>query len=544
VTTDLMLADIWERVADAIPDRIALTQGDRAVTWRDYDDRAARLATAFAAAGLAPDSKVGLFLYNCPEYAEAHFAGFKMRAVPVNINYRYLDDELEYLLDNSDCEALVYHTSLGERVDRVRARLPGLELLLEVDDGGGHRVAGAVPYEDVIAAHEPAARITRDPGDRYMIYTGGTTGMPKGVMYDMGAFSETFAGFASTGLGRAPFGSIAEIVQLVGEQADAGALQTATPCAPMMHAAGMWLGVMLPHLLGGRVALLEGQSFDADELWATVERERVNSLVMVGDAFGRPMVRALADRAASGAPYDTSSLFAALSTGAMLSAPVKEALLEQVPQMVIIDALGSSEGAMAQNISTKGADATTAHFEMMPGTKVFDEHDREIIPGSDAVGFVAVTGPNVPVGYYKDEEKSGRTFREVDGVRYSFPGDMATVDADGTVSLLGRGSACINTGGEKVYPEEVEETLKTHPDVEDCLVFGLDDERFGQRVVGVVSSRPDASVDPQAVIEHARARLAHFKTPRELVVVGVVPRAPNGKADYASARTCFVDGAS
>jgi len=181
---------------------------------------------------------------------------------------------------------------------------------------------------------------------------------------------------------------------------------------------------------------------------------------------------------------------------------------------------------------------------MMPGTKVFDEHDREVVPGSGAVGFVAVTGPNVPVGYYKDEEKSGRTFREIGGVRYSFPGDMATVDADGTVSLLGRGSACINTGGEKVYPEEVEETLKTHPDVEDCLVFGLDDERFGQRVVGVVSAAPDSAVDPEAIIEHARARLAHFKTPRELVVVGVVPRAPNGKADYASARTCFVDGAS
>jgi fatty-acyl-CoA synthase len=227
----------------------------------------------------------------------------------------------------------------------------------------------------------------------------------------------------------------------------------------------------------------------------------------------------------------------------MLSAPVKEALLEQVPQMVIIDALGSSEGAMAQNISTKGADATTAHFEMMPGTKVFDEHDQEIVSGSDAVGFVAVTGPNVPVGYYKDDEKSGRTFREIGGVRYSFPGDMATVDADGTVSLLGRGSACINTGGEKVYPEEVEETLKTHPDVEDCLVFGLDDERFGQRVVGVVSAAPEANPEPNAIIEHARARLSHFKVPRELVVIDVVPRAPNGKADYASARTRFVEGA-
>ncbi|MFO7591064.1 MAG: AMP-binding protein [Acidimicrobiia bacterium] len=540
----LMLADIWEGVADAIPDEVALVHGDRQLTFRDFDDRAARLASALAAAGLGPHSKVGLFLYNSPEYAEAHFAGFKMRAVPVNVNYRYLDDELEYLLDNADCEALVYHTSLGDRVERVRAKLPGLRLLLEVDDGGAHRVEGAVEYEDAIAAHEPAARIPREPDDTYMVYTGGTTGMPKGVMYAMGAFSEAFAGFASTPMGREPFGSVGEIVDLVRGQQAAGTLQTAMPCAPMMHAAGMWLGVMLPHLLGSRVVLLTKPSFDANELWETVEREHINSLVMVGDAFGRPMLRALEDRAASGTPYDTTSMVATLSTGAMLSAPVKEGLLEQIPQMIIIDALGSSEGAMAQNISMKGGTATTAEFQMMPGTKVFDENDQEITPGSDATGFVAVTGANVPVGYYKDEAKSARTFREIDGVRYSFPGDMARVEADGTVVLLGRGSACINTGGEKVFPEEVEEAIKTAPEIEDCLVFGVDDERFGQRVVGVVSARRDESVDPAAVIEHTKARLSHFKVPREVVVVEQVPRAPNGKADYGTARTLFTAASS
>ncbi len=539
----LMLADIWEAVADALPDQTALVQGTRHVTWRDYEDRAARLATALGEAGLGPDAKVGLFLFNSPEYAEAHFASFKMRAVPVNVNYRYLDEELAYLLDNVDCEALVYHTSLGERVEHVRARLPGLRVLIEVDDGGPHRVRGALAYEEVLASHPPAPRIARDPDDHYMVCTGGTTGMPKGVVYAMGAFSEAFAGFASTALGRGPFGSIDEILQVVQEQADGGTVQTALPCAPMMHAAGMWLGVMLPHILGGRVVLLEGQSFDPDELWATVERDRVSNLVIVGDAFGRPMVRALANRAAQGIPYDTGSMAAIISTGAMLSAPVKEGLLEHMPQLILLDALGSSEGSMAQSITTKGADQTTARFSVMPGVKVFDELDHEVVPGSGTVGFVAVTGANVPLGYYKDAEKSARTFREVDGVRYSFPGDMATVEADGSVVLLGRGSACINTGGEKVFPEEVEEAIKTHPEVEDCLVFGVDDERFGQRVVGVVSARPGVGVDPNVLLEHTRARLSGFKVPRELEVVAAVPRAPNGKADYGKARSLFVEGA-
>ncbi len=535
----MMFADLWEAVADTIPDRTAVVQGERRITWAAYDERAARLAAAFAAAGLGPDSKIGLFCYSSPEYAEAHYAGFKMRAVPVNVNYRYLDDELAYLLDNADCEAVVYHSSLGERVERVRHRLANLRVLVEIDDGGPHRIDGAYEYEAFLAAHDPAPRIARDPDDVYMLYTGGTTGMPKGVMYSMGAFTEAFAGFASANLGRAPFTSLDEILEVVRASAESGALLTALPCAPLMHGTGIWLGLMLPHLLGGTVALLAGRSFDAHEFLATVERERANSTVIVGDAFARPIIRAFEERAREGRPYDTSSLFVIISSGMVLSNEAKAALFEHLPQAMILDALGSSEGSMGQRVVTKDTDLATQRFAAVPGTKVFDEDDHEVAPGSGRVGMLAATGAMVPTGYYKDPEKSARTFREVDGVRYSFPGDHAIVEADGTITLLGRGSGCINTGGEKVYPEEVEDAVRTHRAVEDCLVFGVDDERFGQRVVGLVALVAGTDASSEEILEHTRAHISGFKVPRALVPVAAVPRAPNGKADYRAAREMF-----
>lgn len=539
----MMFADLFEAVADTIPDRLALLQGDRRFTWADYDERAARLAGAFSANGLGPDSKIGLFCYSSPEYAEAHYAGFKMRGVPVNVNYRYLDDELAYLLENADCEAVVYHTSLGDRVERVRARLPKLRLLVGVDDGGRHRVEGAHDYEKLVARHDPAPRITRDPDDVYMLYTGGTTGMPKGVMYPMGAFTEAFAGFAAANLGRAPFTTPDEIVEVVRASAASGGLLTALPCAPLMHGTGIWLGLMLPHLLGGTVVLLAGRSFDAHEFLSTVERERANSTVIVGDAFARPIVRALDERARAGEPYDMSSLLVIISSGMVLSNDVKAALFEHLPQAMILDALGSSEGSMGQRVVTKDTDLASQRFAAVPGTKVFDEGDREVVPGSGQSGMLAATGAMVPIGYYKDPEKSARTFREIDGIRYSFPGDHAVVEADGTITLLGRGSGCINTGGEKVYPEEVEEAVRTHGAVDDCLVFGVDDERFGQRVVGLVALVPGADANAEEILADTRTRLSAFKVPRTLVTVGHVPRAPNGKADYRAARALFEQSA-
>jgi len=290
-------------------------------------------------------------------------------------------------------------------------------------------------------------------------------------------------------------------------------------------------------LMGSAVVLMESRGLDVDELWETIERHQVSSAVIVGDAFARPMLRVLNDRAEAGNPFDASSLQMIVSSGAMFSTEVKDGLRKHLPTLVINDILGSTEGGMGANVSATDADGReTAKFELNPGVRVFDEDDNEVQPGSGVVGMVASTSANVPLGYYKDEEKSARTFRTIGGARYTFHGDMATVEADGSITLLGRGSNCINTGGEKVFPEEVEEAVKTHPSVRDCLIFGVDDERFGQRVVGVASIDPDSETSGEDLIAHSKSCLSHFKAPRQVVIVDTVPRAPNGKADYGTAR--------
>ena len=454
---EMHFATVWESIADALPDRPAIVHGSTSRSWREYDDRAARVAAALVAAGLGPDSKVGLFLYNSNEYLEAQFGAFKIRAVPINVNYRYLDDELWYLLDNADAEALVFHTSLGDRVARVAGRLPKLRLLVAVDDGppADGAFEGAVPWDELIATHEPMARIERDENDIYMLYTGGTTGMPKGVMYAMGGLTNGFVESAFPMLGMAPPSDAAEIAELV-KTADQ---LISIPACPLMHGTGVWLGTFIPHLAGGTVITLESRSLDPHELLETVQRRRATGVVIVGDAFAKPIIRALDEAAERGRPYDTSSLTTIISSGVMWTAEVKEALLERIEQAVLIDAIGSTEGSMGISITMRGVPPSTAKFNQMPTTKVFTEDGREVQPGSDEIGLVAAGG-NVPLGYYKDAEKSARTFKVIDGVRYSFPGDLATVNEDGSLNLLGRGSQVINTAGEKVFPEEVEEAVK------------------------------------------------------------------------------------
>ncbi|MEM9712546.1 MAG: AMP-binding protein [Actinomycetota bacterium] len=536
---EMHFATIWESVADAVPARAAVIQGERVVPWREYEDRSARLAAALSAAGLQRDSKVGLFLYNGPEYCEANFAALKQRMVPINVNYRYLDDELHYLLENSDAEAIVFHTSLSDRISRIRDRLPLVKLLVEVDDGpapdGTTHVEGAVAYDDVIAGHDPAPRIERSYDDTYMLYTGGTTGMPKGVMYPVGQFTKFFLDQAPPILGLEPFDSPDEVAPAVQRMDDEGVGQVTLPACPLMHGTGIWIGVMSPHLLGGTTVLLESRSLDSDELWRTVEERGVSMPVIVGDAMARPMLRALRDRADAGGSYDLSSVRFVVSTGAMFSPDAKRGLMEFMPQVIMIDALGSTEGSMGQSISAGGQVGEVAKFMVTETTKVFDDDDRAVAPGSGEVGMVA-TCNNVPLGYYKDEEKTARTFREIDGVRWSFPGDMATVDADGFIDFLGRGSNCINTGGEKVYPEEVEEAIKATRGVRDCLVFGVPDERFGNRVVGVASLEPGATLTADEILADVRGRLSSYKLPKQLQLVETVPRAPNGKADYGTAK--------
>ena len=534
-------ATIWESIADSIGDSPAVTQGTVTRTWSEYDQRAARIASALVDAGLQPQSKVGLYLYNSNEYLEAQFATFKFRGVPVNVNYRYLDEELLYLLDNSDAEALFFHSSLGDRVARVVDRLPKLKLLVEVSDDGEHHVVTAVPYNTLVTDYDPMPRITRDEDDIYMLYTGGTTGMPKGVMYQMGSLAEGFVNGGLAFIGMTPPSEFSQLSTTVRDAHANGIRPITIPGCPIMHGTGMWIGAMMPQSGGAHVITLQKRSFDAHELFQVIQDKKATLAVVVGDSFVKPMIRALDEATAKGTSYDASSLKMIASSGVMWTSEVKEALLERIEHVVLLDAMGSSEGSMGTSISMKGVPPKTAKFAVAPTTKVFTEDDREVQPGSGEIGKVAAGGA-VPIGYYKDPEKSSKTFRTINGVRYSFPGDMATVEADGSLTLLGRGSQVINSAGEKIFPEEVEEAVKRVDGVLDCLVVGIDDEKFGQAVTAVASLSPGAKVEEATIIANVKTQLAGYKAPKRVVFVTQIPRAPNGKADYKTARDMAIAG--
>ena len=538
---EMHFATVWESIADELGDLTALVHGEVRRSWTEYDERASRVASALVAAGLGPDSKIGLYLYNGNEYLEAQFGGFKMRGVPINVNYRYLDEELWYLLDNSDSEAIVFHSSLGERVARVLPRLPKVRLLIEVDDGDTGHVPGAVAYEAVIAGHEPMPRITRAEDDVYMLYTGGTTGMPKGVIYAHGGQCGGLVQSSFPLLGVAPPTDASLIADIVGAAVRSGNQAISIPACPLMHGTGMWLGAMAPLLMGGSVVTLQARSLDSDELLHVLQTERATNLVIVGDSFAKPIIQAIDAAVEAGRPYDTSSLKIIVSSGVMWTAEVKEQMLERVPQTMLLDAMGSTEGTMGMQISMRGMPAETARFTQSPTTKVFTDDDREVQPGSGEVGMVAAGG-NVPLGYFKDAEKSARTFRVINGLRYSFPGDMARVNADGSLELLGRGSQVINTAGEKVFPEEVEEAIKRTEGILDCLVVGVEDDKFGQAVTAVASTSGDSRVNEADVIAAVKAELAGYKAPKRVIFVDDVPRAPNGKADYKAAKQLALEG--
>jgi fatty-acyl-CoA synthase len=530
---DLHFASAWEAVADACPEATAIVQGDRRCSYAAFDDRAARFAGAMDAAGLGVDTKVSLYLYNSPEYLIAQHGAFKARAVPVNVNYRYLDDELAYLIDNSDSEVLVFHTSLGDRVARVVDRLPRLRLLVEVDDGGTH-VDGAVAFDELVDAHERMPRTDRPGDDLYMLYTGGTTGMPKGVMYRQRDFVQgLYDAFAMLGLPVATPSSTEEIPAFVDAMAQRPRF-VSVPCPPLMHGTGMWVGGMPPLLSGGTAVLLESRSFDAHELWRTVERERVTRITIVGDAFARPMLRALEELEDQSRHLDLTSVDTIVSSGAMWSAEIKDGLTSRLDAF-LIDALGSTEGGgYAVTAAARGLHVETAKFQLAPTTRVLTPDDRDVEAGSGEPGLLA--SASAAYGYYKDEEKTAGTFRQIDGTSYVLTGDWATVEADGTITLLGRGSNCINSGGEKIYPEEVEEALKRHEAVDDCLVVGVPHERLGQQIVAVAGSTAADHPDGDELRAWLRSSLSGYKIPKSIVVVDQVRRAPNGKADYGWAK--------
>jgi 3-oxocholest-4-en-26-oate---CoA ligase len=526
-------ATIWEGLADVIPTAPALVQGEVRRSWSEFEDRAARLAGAFLEAGLTAGSKVGQFLYNSPEFMESYFAALKVRAVPFNVNYRYLDDELVYLLDNADAEAVIYHSSLGERIAAIVSRLPGLKLLVEVDDGGAP-VDGMPRYEEVLAHASPAARITRSVDDITMIYTGGTTGMPKGVMASVGAAAGELLLTAPAMFGEQPAQSPEDAIALASRVWAEDRQFITIPAPPLMHNTALGIGANPTLLFGGCVVLLNGRRFDGAELWDVAEREKAQHIIVVGDAFARPMLQDLDEHPGR----DLSSVALMASAGAMFSSEVKNALIEHLPQLRIVDLIAASEGGMGLSFATKSHPAVTGKFTPWPGVIVVTEDGHTVEPGSGDIGLIAL--PGGALGYFKDAAKTAATFRLINGQRYTVPGDFASVEADGSLILLGRGSQCINTAGEKVFPEEVEEIIKTHPGVDDCLVFGLPDERFGQRVVAVVSESPHTlALSPDDVVGHARAKLASFKLPRRVVVLPTVPRTAAGKADYPEARRLF-----
>jgi fatty-acyl-CoA synthase len=527
------LATAWEAIADVLPDAAALVSGETRRSWQEYDERASRFAAFLNDQGVGQETKVGIYSYNSSEYLEAQFGTFKVRACSINVNYRYTAEELVYLLDNADAEVLVYQACFRNTVAAIAGELPRLRATVEVDDGTPGDPGPARRYEEVLASFPPLSRVERKGSDLYMLYTGGTTGMPKGVMYEIGTFVHALMRpYETAGMERPT--TPEEIRVLAPRVHAAGASPVALPVCPFMHGTGMWIGAMVPHNMGGAVVTMPDRHFDPTRVLAEVARARITHLVIVGDAFARPLVAELDRAQAAGEPHDISSLTTITSSGAIWSKEVKSRLLEYA-DLTLIDAMGSTEGGMGRSEMTRDTTFETAKFELQEGVQVFDENDRPVAAGSGKTGLMATSGL-VPIGYYKDPEKSAATFREIDGVRYSFPGDHARVEADGTITLLGRGSSCINTGGEKVYPEEVEEALKLHPSITDCLVVGLPDERFGERVVAVAAAVPGAPPGDQELIDLAREHLAGYKLPKQLVFVDRVQRSPSGKPDYAWAR--------
>jgi 3-oxocholest-4-en-26-oate---CoA ligase len=526
--TDWNYADVWETVADVQPSAPAVVQGSRTLLWEEFDRGADGLAQFLLDLGVAQQDKVAVYLYNSPEYIQATYGAMKVGLVPVNTNYRYGDDELSYLWDNADAVAVVFHGAFADRIEGILERVPGVKGWLWVDDGSGPCPDWATPYEDAIKS---AVRRTRAPwgrsgDDLYMLYTGGTTGMPKGVMWRQ---DDLFAKLIDGGVRHYDANGGLEGVREALVASPGGV--TLLPACPLMHGTGAFTAnTTLAE--GGRVCLLESRRYDPVELLDTVEREQVNGLVIVGDPFSRPLLAALDEDPGR---WDLSSLMMVISSGAMWSEPVKERLLAHHAGMLLVDAFSSSEAlGMGMSVSGGGSAAKTASFTLAPDVKVLTEDGRQVEPGSDEVGVLALGGRN-PLGYYKDEEKSDRTFKMIDGVRYSIPGDYAQVDADGTIHVLGRGSVCINSGGEKIFPEEVEEALKTHASVRDAVVVGIPHETYGEQIVAVVELVDDAPVDAASeseLIDYVKGRLAHYKAPRRVRTVATIGRAPNGKVDY------------
>lgn len=532
---EIALADVHEAIAASRPDAECLVFRDRRLTWADVTERTRRLANHLISAGLgchterselAPHESgqdhLAIYLHNGNEYLECMLGALKARVASLNVNYRYVAEELQYLLTNSSARAVVVHSCFTPVLAEVLPDLPDLEVILQVDDGSGlPLLPGAVWYEEALAAASPdKPPVTWNADDLYLLYTGGTTGMPKGVMWRNGDAMRECFGASKTAT------TVDEFV------ADAAEGQRALLAPPFMHGAGHW--VSFRTWLGGGTVVVQSvpERLDPADVWGTIERERVSFLLIVGDAFARPLLDELEHRRHSGDPYDVSSLTVILSGGAALSAPLKAEFLAHLPTVMVIDGLGSSEaGGQISHVSA-GVSASSGTFELTPGNAVLSaDLDAVLEPGHDGLGWLAKTG-RLALGYLGDPDKSARTYPIVDGVRYAVPGDRARLLPGNVVELHGRDSVTINSGGEKIFAEEVEAAIKAHPAVYDCVVAGRPSDRWGNEVVAVVKTRPGHEVGDDELLAEAERHIARYKLPKQIVRVDDVVRSPSGKADY------------
>ena len=529
------LADLFENAVDHFGEREYVVADGKRCTYAEMDARANRLAHHLAANGVGAGDHVGIYAYNSIEWVETLWAVFKIRAVWVNINFRYVEDELAYIFDNADLKALVVAREFCSRVAAVRESLNVLKHVVVIDDGTETVAPSgfiAVDYEEAIAGGSPERDFgPRSPDDHYILYTGGTTGMPKGVVW---RHKDVF--FALGGGNDAQTGERVERPEEIIEWAKRDPNQRCTlPIAPLMHGASQW-AVMGGSFVGGKIVLIP--KFDASEAWRLVAEEKVGVLMITGDAMGRPLVEALSG---DGDDRDISSLFLVVSTAAVFSPTVKDDFFEYFPNLLIIDSIGASEsGNNGMALITKGNTAMLGGGPTVkagPDTTVLDENLEPVKAGSGIRGKVGRSG-DIPIMYYKDPEKTAETFVTAkDGRRYAVPGDWAMLEEDGTITLLGRGSVSINSGGEKIYPEEVEAAVKDFPDAYDAVVVGVPDERFGSRVAAVVQPRDGATVELEALQNHCRTKIAGYKIPRELHIVDAIERSPSGKPDYRWAKS-------
>ena len=528
------IADLFEHTVDSVTNREVLVVGNERRTYAQLEARANQLAHHLAAAGIGTGDHIGVYGTNSVAWIEAALAAYKVRAVPVNVNYRYVEEELKYLFDNADFKAVIYDQEFAPRIQAVRKSLPLLEHLIHIDDGGPSdtdalAALGSVAFEDAMASGSPERDFAERSGDdRYIIYTGGTTGMPKGVVW---RHEDVFYALGG-GIDAYSNERVADEWTLAEKAKAVETPLRSLTLPPLMHGAAQW-GFLRFAFEGNLVVMLS--KFDAQEVWRTIERERINTVAITGDAMARPMIDALHGLGGPDA-LDLSSMFVLASTAAIFSPTVKDEYLELFPSLMIIDAIGSSEtGANGMRTVAKGDTQNTGGGPTVTAARdavVLDEAHNEIPAGTGQQGRLARRG-NVPVAYYKDPVKSAETFVVgPSGDRYALAGDMALLEADGTITLLGRGSQCINSGGEKIFPEEVESALKAHPAVFDAIVVGVSDERWGQRVAAVVQPREGESPTLDDLATHCRGYVAGYKVPKEVHLVAEVVRSPSGKPDY------------